>query len=192
MSRKKGVKGKGGSNTPHSSPNPEKEKGKRAQNGAVHPSRPSLSHSGEFYDIAFKSCKGGLPQHLSVQELLSSSKASPAAHLLHESKTKACSSLSRGTIGERPDHEHVTVSSSGDAGRRLGRGEDLSAGSIQRWSFSGWKLHLHRRHRLQSECRKPITLGATEKQTRETQKLQGPQTSSSTWDCWSSSMLRWS
>uniref|UniRef100_A0A9J8BLY6 RAB26, member RAS oncogene family n=1 Tax=Cyprinus carpio carpio TaxID=630221 RepID=A0A9J8BLY6_CYPCA len=57
MSRKKAVKGKGGSNTPSSSPNSDKEKGKKVpaqSNGVVHPSRPSLSSSGEFYDIAFK------------------------------------------------------------------------------------------------------------------------------------------
>lgn len=35
----------------------DKEKGKKVptqSNGVVHPSRPSLSNSGEFYDIAFK------------------------------------------------------------------------------------------------------------------------------------------
>uniref|UniRef100_A0A673IG02 RAB26, member RAS oncogene family n=1 Tax=Sinocyclocheilus rhinocerous TaxID=307959 RepID=A0A673IG02_9TELE len=55
MSRKKAVNGKGG--TPSSSPNSDKEKGKKVpthSNGVVHPSRPSLSSSGEFYDIAFK------------------------------------------------------------------------------------------------------------------------------------------
>uniref|UniRef100_A0A671PVU2 RAB26, member RAS oncogene family n=1 Tax=Sinocyclocheilus anshuiensis TaxID=1608454 RepID=A0A671PVU2_9TELE len=57
MSRKKAVKGKGSSNTPSSSPSSDKEKGKKVptqSNGVVHPSRPSLSNSGEFYDIAFK------------------------------------------------------------------------------------------------------------------------------------------
>ncbi|XP_056326184.1 ras-related protein Rab-26 isoform X2 [Danio aesculapii] len=57
MSRKKALKGKGSSNTPNSSPSAEKEKGKKVSsqaNGVVHPSRPSLSNSGEFYDIAFK------------------------------------------------------------------------------------------------------------------------------------------
>ncbi len=57
MSRKKAVKGKGSSNTPSSSPSSEKEKGKKVptqSNGVVHPSRPSLSYSGEFYDISFK------------------------------------------------------------------------------------------------------------------------------------------
>ncbi|XP_073722685.1 ras-related protein Rab-26-like [Misgurnus anguillicaudatus] len=57
MSRKKAVKGNGSSNTPNSSPNNDKEKGKKVQtqsNGVVYPSRPSLSNSGEFYDIAFK------------------------------------------------------------------------------------------------------------------------------------------
>ncbi|RXN06793.1 ras-related protein Rab-26-like [Labeo rohita] len=57
MSRKKAVKGKGSSNTPNSSPSSDKEKGKKVptqSNGVVHPSRPSLSNSGEFYDIAFK------------------------------------------------------------------------------------------------------------------------------------------
>ncbi|XP_016348550.1 ras-related protein Rab-26-like [Sinocyclocheilus anshuiensis] len=57
MSRKKAVNGKVGSNTPSSSPNSDKEKGKKVptqSNGVVHPSRPSLSSSGEFYDIAFK------------------------------------------------------------------------------------------------------------------------------------------
>uniref|UniRef100_A0A672Q9I4 RAB26, member RAS onco family n=1 Tax=Sinocyclocheilus grahami TaxID=75366 RepID=A0A672Q9I4_SINGR len=57
MSRKKAVNGKVGSNAPSSSPNSDKEKGKKVptqSNGVVHPSRPSLSSSGEFYDITFK------------------------------------------------------------------------------------------------------------------------------------------
>ncbi|XP_077102217.1 ras-related protein Rab-26 [Siphateles boraxobius] len=57
MSRKKAVKGKGSSNSPSSSPIYDKEKGKKVltqSNGVVYPSRPSLSNSGEFYDIAFK------------------------------------------------------------------------------------------------------------------------------------------
>lgn len=59
MSRKKTVKGKGTSKSPNASPN--KDSGKSGKgiaaaqaNGVVHPSRPSLSNSGEFYDIAFK------------------------------------------------------------------------------------------------------------------------------------------
>ncbi|XP_057215036.1 ras-related protein Rab-26 isoform X2 [Triplophysa rosa] len=57
MSRKKAAKGKGTSNTPNSSPSSDKDKGKKVltqSNGVVYPSRPSLSNSGEFYDIAFK------------------------------------------------------------------------------------------------------------------------------------------
>lgn len=57
MSRKKTAKGKGTSNTPNSSPSSDKDKGKKVptqSNGVVYPSRPSLSNSGEFYDIAFK------------------------------------------------------------------------------------------------------------------------------------------
>uniref|UniRef100_A0A4W5L8B4 RAB26, member RAS onco family n=1 Tax=Hucho hucho TaxID=62062 RepID=A0A4W5L8B4_9TELE len=62
MSRKKTVKGKGSSKSPTSSPNNNKDSGKSGRgieaaapsNGVVYPSRPSLSNSGEFYDIAFK------------------------------------------------------------------------------------------------------------------------------------------
>lgn len=63
MSRKKTGKGKAGSSTPSSSPNNNKESGSSGKgaaggpgqtNGVVHPSRPSLSNSGEFYDLAFK------------------------------------------------------------------------------------------------------------------------------------------
>ncbi|XP_042624187.1 ras-related protein Rab-26-like [Cyprinus carpio] len=50
MSRKKAVKGKGGSNTPSSSPNSDKEKESLCRGTCS----PSLSSSGEFYDIAFK------------------------------------------------------------------------------------------------------------------------------------------
>ncbi|KAJ8366922.1 hypothetical protein AAFF_G00336760, partial [Aldrovandia affinis] len=58
MSRKKAVRGKSGSSTAS-----QKGKGKSDRatsgtegqsNGVVHPSRPSLSNSGEFYDVAFK------------------------------------------------------------------------------------------------------------------------------------------
>ncbi|XP_051967993.1 ras-related protein Rab-26-like isoform X1 [Xyrauchen texanus] len=55
MSRKKATKGKCSSNTPNSSSCSEKGKKVLTQsNGVVHPSRPPLSNSGEFYDIAFK------------------------------------------------------------------------------------------------------------------------------------------
>lgn len=62
MSRKKTVKGKGSSKTPTAFPNKSKDSGKSGKgigagapsNGLVYPSRPSLSNSGEFYDIAFK------------------------------------------------------------------------------------------------------------------------------------------
>lgn len=57
MSRKKAGKGKGTSNTSNSSPSSDKDKAKKVptqSNGVVYPSRPSLSNSGEFYDIAFK------------------------------------------------------------------------------------------------------------------------------------------
>lgn len=63
MSRKKGGKGKQGGSTPSSSPGSGKEKSGKGgagtgaptqTNGVVHPSRPSLSTSGEFYDLAFK------------------------------------------------------------------------------------------------------------------------------------------
>ncbi|XP_028820796.1 ras-related protein Rab-26 [Denticeps clupeoides] len=64
MSRKKTSKGKasggggggGGGGTPSASPaHGAGEKGAPSQaNGVVHPSRPSLSNSGEFYDVAFK------------------------------------------------------------------------------------------------------------------------------------------
>ncbi|XP_063068364.1 ras-related protein Rab-26 [Engraulis encrasicolus] len=63
MSRKKGGKGKQGGSTPSSSPASGKETSGKGgagtgaptqTNGVVHPSRPSLSTSGEFYDLAFK------------------------------------------------------------------------------------------------------------------------------------------
>ncbi|XP_031424188.1 ras-related protein Rab-26 isoform X2 [Clupea harengus] len=61
MSRKKPAKGKAGSSTPTASPNSKEScrsaKGAAASgqtNGVIHPSRPSLSNSGEFYDLAFK------------------------------------------------------------------------------------------------------------------------------------------
>ncbi|XP_021420596.2 ras-related protein Rab-26 [Oncorhynchus mykiss] len=62
MSRKKTMKGKGSSKSSTSSPNNNKDTGKSGRgigasapsNGVVYPSRPSLSNSGEFYDIAFK------------------------------------------------------------------------------------------------------------------------------------------
>lgn len=63
MSRKKAVKGKGSSRSPKGSPSSGKDgvrtgKGLAAaaapSSGLVYPSRPSLSNSGEFYDIAFK------------------------------------------------------------------------------------------------------------------------------------------
>ncbi|KAM3863618.1 ras-related protein Rab-26-like [Diretmus argenteus] len=61
MSRKKAVKGKAATNSPAAgSPGGGKGTGKAAKscsvqgNGVVHPSRPSISTSSEFYDIAFK------------------------------------------------------------------------------------------------------------------------------------------
>ncbi|XP_041941373.1 ras-related protein Rab-26 [Alosa pseudoharengus] len=64
MSRKKTGKGRtgSGSSTASASPNNNTESGKSGKgagapgqtNGVVHPSRPSLSNSGEFYDLAFK------------------------------------------------------------------------------------------------------------------------------------------
>ena len=63
MSRKKAVKGKGGSKSPKASPSSGRDGGRTGKglaaaaapsSGLVYPSRPSLSHSGEFYDIAFK------------------------------------------------------------------------------------------------------------------------------------------
>ncbi|XP_010861989.1 ras-related protein Rab-26 [Esox lucius] len=58
MSRKKNVKGKGSSKSPNASPNKSKSGNgigaAATSNGVVYPSRPSLSNSGEFYDIAFK------------------------------------------------------------------------------------------------------------------------------------------
>ncbi|XP_036381363.1 ras-related protein Rab-26 [Megalops cyprinoides] len=62
MSRKKTVKSKNRTKGPSASPK-SKGNGKGAKgtagtepqsNGVVHPSRPSLSNSGEFYDVAFK------------------------------------------------------------------------------------------------------------------------------------------
>lgn len=43
------------------------------------------------------------------------------------------------------------VFGAGDAGRRLWRGENVSAGALQRRSVPGRQLHLHRGHRLQGE-----------------------------------------
>uniref|UniRef100_A0A8C3AYV9 small monomeric GTPase n=1 Tax=Cyclopterus lumpus TaxID=8103 RepID=A0A8C3AYV9_CYCLU len=59
MSRKKAVKGKGSSKSPKASPGSGRTgKGLAAaaapSSGLVYPSRPSISNSGEFYDIAFK------------------------------------------------------------------------------------------------------------------------------------------
>lgn len=64
MSRKKAVKGtgRGSSKSPTSSACNGKDGGKSGKglasaspsNGVVYPSRPSISNSGEFYDIAFK------------------------------------------------------------------------------------------------------------------------------------------
>ena len=62
MSRKKAAKGKGSSKSPSASPSSTKDssakigKGLAAgpTNGVVYPSRPSISNSGEFYDVAYK------------------------------------------------------------------------------------------------------------------------------------------
>lgn len=63
MSRKKAVKGKGSSKSPKASPSSGRDGGRTGKglaaaaspsSGLVYPSRPSLSNSGEFYDIAFK------------------------------------------------------------------------------------------------------------------------------------------
>lgn len=59
MSRKKTAKGKGSSKSPKASPSSGRTgKGLTAaaapSSGLVYPSRPSISNSGEFYDIAFK------------------------------------------------------------------------------------------------------------------------------------------
>lgn len=63
MSRKKAVKGKGSSRSPKASPSSGRDGGRTGKglaaaaapsSGLVYPSRPSLSNSGEFYDIAFK------------------------------------------------------------------------------------------------------------------------------------------
>lgn len=63
MSRKKTVKGKGSSKSPKASPSSGRDGGRTGKglaaaaapsSGLVYPSRPSLSNSGEFYDIAFK------------------------------------------------------------------------------------------------------------------------------------------
>ncbi|KAI9529357.1 Ras- protein Rab-26 [Dissostichus eleginoides] len=57
MSRKKAVKGKGSSKSPKASPI-RSGRGLAAaaapSSALVYPSRPSISNSGEFYDIAFK------------------------------------------------------------------------------------------------------------------------------------------
>ncbi len=62
MSRKKAVKGKAATSSPSAGSSAGKGAGKAAKsspgivqmNGVVHPSRPSISNSSEFYDIAFK------------------------------------------------------------------------------------------------------------------------------------------
>lgn len=59
MSRKKAAKGKGSSKSPKASPSSGRTgKGLTAaaapSSGLVYPSRPSISNSGEFYDISFK------------------------------------------------------------------------------------------------------------------------------------------
>ncbi|XP_014864375.1 PREDICTED: ras-related protein Rab-26-like [Poecilia mexicana] len=59
MSRKKAAKGKGTSKSPKASPSSGRTAKGLAAAGApssalVYPSRPSISNSGEFYDIAFK------------------------------------------------------------------------------------------------------------------------------------------
>lgn len=63
MSRKKAVKGKGSSKSPKASPSSGRDSGRTGKglaaaaapsSGLVYPSRPSISNSGEFYDIAFK------------------------------------------------------------------------------------------------------------------------------------------
>ncbi|TKS91963.1 Ras-related protein [Collichthys lucidus] len=62
MSRKKAIKGKAGTSSPSGGSPTGKGTGKAARsspgivqmNGVVHPSRPSISNSSEFYDIAFK------------------------------------------------------------------------------------------------------------------------------------------
>lgn len=59
MSRKKTVKGKSSSKSPKASPSSGRTvRGLTAagppSTGLVYPSRPSISSSGEFYDIAFK------------------------------------------------------------------------------------------------------------------------------------------
>lgn len=63
MSRKKAAKGKGSSRSPKASPGGGRTaKGLAAaaapSSGLVYPSRPSISNSGEFYDIAFKVSAG--------------------------------------------------------------------------------------------------------------------------------------
>lgn len=63
MSRKKVAKGKVSSKSPKGSPSSVRDGGRTGKgltaaavpsSGLVYPSRPSLSNSGEFYDIAFK------------------------------------------------------------------------------------------------------------------------------------------
>lgn len=61
MSRKKAIKAKGSSKSPKASPSSGSGRtGKglavaaAASSGLVYPSRPSISNSGEFYDISFK------------------------------------------------------------------------------------------------------------------------------------------
>lgn len=63
MSRKKAAKGKVSSRSPKGSPSSGRDGGRTGKglaaaaapsSGLVYPSRPSLSNSGEFYDIAFK------------------------------------------------------------------------------------------------------------------------------------------
>jgi len=67
MSRKKAAKGKAGSSSPSVSSPTGKGTGKASRsspmNGVVHPSRPSVSSSSEFYDIVFKvGCGSGAPK----------------------------------------------------------------------------------------------------------------------------------
>ena len=62
MSRKKGLKNKSGTASPSTGTPSGKEGGRIGKalvpgvqaSGVVHPSRPALSNSSEFYDIAFK------------------------------------------------------------------------------------------------------------------------------------------
>lgn len=66
MSRKKAARGKAASSSPSSGSPAGRSSGRAARsspgivpmNGVVHPSRPSISSSSEFYDIAFKVRRG--------------------------------------------------------------------------------------------------------------------------------------